>query len=198
MAARKCTEALAAAALLAAAACAWTYEDGAPPGHTGGFGEPDCTTCHSDHEKNAAGGRLEVRGLPERYAPGERYRLSVVLAHPELEAGGFQLALRTPEGEPAGAVVSPTARTRTVSADEVTYLQHTGEGRETSEDGRIHWQLEWQAPETATPVILHLAANAANDDLSALGDFIYTLERTLEPASAATSSSGSTGSSRKR
>lgn len=191
--------------MLLAAACAWGYEDGAPPGHTGGFGEPDCTACHSDNEKNAAAGALHVRGLPARYAPGERYRFAIVLEHPELAAGGFQLALSTPEGRPAGALASPDGRARVVSAGGRTYAEHTPEGRKTPADGGIAWELEWLAPDPATPVVLHLAANAANDDLSELGDFIYTLERTLESleleppeGSAQTSSVDSGGSSRKR
>jgi len=178
-----CTERrLPALALVALAACAWGYEDGAPPGHTGGHGEPDCTACHADNERNDAAGALTVLGLPERYAPGARYALSVVLEHPELEAGGFQLAIRGPDGEAAGRLVAADDRTRLLEADGGRYLQHTAEGRKTVEDGRIAWQLVWQAPDGGRPVWLHLAANAANDDLSALGDFIYTLEKRLEAA----------------
>lgn len=165
-----------------AGAAAWGYEDGAPPGHTGGFGEPDCTACHSDNEPNAPGGTLEVGGLPARYVPGERYRVAVTLAHPDLEAGGFQLAFRTAAGAPAGRVSALDPRTGTVSAGAQRYVQQTPAGREAARDGRIAWEIEWRAPASGVPVVLHLAANAANDDLSELGDFIYTLERTLEPS----------------
>lgn len=163
-------------------AWAWAYDDGAPPGHTGGFGEPDCTACHSDNERNDAEGILSVTGLPERYAPGESYRLSIVLEHPELEAGGFQLAVRTSDGSAAGRLEPVDARTRALADGGREYLQHTPEGRRDTDGGRISWQLAWQAPGAAVPVVLNLAANAANDDLSELGDFIYTLELTLEPA----------------
>lgn len=162
-------------------AWAWAYDNGAPPGHTGGFGEPDCTACHSDNDRNDAAGGLTVTGLPERYVPGESYRLSIVLEHPELEAGGFQLALRTAEGAAAGRVSPVDARTLAVTDGGREYLQHTSEGRRDTDEGRISWQLAWQAPATAVPVILNLAANAANDDLSALGDFIYTLQLELQP-----------------
>jgi hypothetical protein len=174
--------ALAACGLALAAAWVGAYEDGAPPGHSGAPGEADCTACHSDNPKNDAAGALVLEGLPERYAPGARYALTVVLTHPELEAGGFQLTARAPDGAVPGRLLSVDARTRRLEADGRQYLQHTPESRRAEEEGRIAWQLEWRAPATATPVVLYLAANAANDDLSELGDFIYTLERRLEPA----------------
>ncbi len=46
-----------------------------------------------------------------------------------------------------------------------------------------HWRIRWTAP--AHPrgaVVFHLAANAANDDESPLGDFIYTMTLTVPAA----------------
>lgn len=168
--------------LVLAAACAAAYQDGAPPGHTGAPGEADCTACHSDNERNDAAGALAIDGLPERYEPGVLYRLAVRLEHPELEAGGLQLAIRTADGKPAGWLVPSDARTRVLEVDGQAWLQHTPDGRAPERDGRIAWRFEWRAPERALPVVLYLAANAANDDFSELGDFIYTLEQRLEPA----------------
>jgi hypothetical protein len=177
----RCSPALLAAALALASAIGLGYEDGAPPAHTGGFGEPDCSACHSDSEKNAPGGSLQVEGLPTAYAAGEQYRLSILLQHPDLASGGFQLALRTAGGEPAGELLSPSDRTQVVTEAGQPYLQHTREGLRTDSDGSIRWELQWRTPESAEPVVLNIAANAANDDISALGDFIYTLERKLLP-----------------
>ena len=167
--------------LLAAASNGHGYEDGAPPGHTGGFGEPDCSLCHSDSDKNPPDGTLEISGLPDRYLPGERYDLAVVLKYPELRSGGFQLSIRSAEGEAAGEVVPLTGRTRVVAAGGQDYLQHSRDGREPEKDGIIRWIFEWIAPRDAEhPIVhLHVAANAANDDSSALGDRIFTLERKL-------------------
>jgi hypothetical protein len=159
----------------------WSYEDGAPAGHTGGFGEPDCSACHSVSGDARSAGRLEIEGLPERYAPGELYELAIVLEHPDLKSGGFQLALRTENGEPAGQVRAVSPRTRVIgSGTGQRYLQHSREGLATDTDGRMRWEFRWRAPETGEPVVLNLAANAANDDLSALGDYILTLEKKLE------------------
>lgn len=185
--------ALLAAVLALAAGRAGAYEDGAPPGHTAGFGEPDCSACHSGAEKNPPGGELAIEGLPEHYAPGKAYRLAILLLHPELASGGFQLAVRTAEGEPAGELLPASERLQVVTEGELAYLQHTREGTKTDTDGRIRWEFEWRAPEEPQPVVLDVAANAANDDLSALGDYIYTLEEKLGADQDST-----TGSSRKR
>ena len=155
------------------------YEDGAPAAHTGGFGEPDCSLCHSDSRKNIAGGKLDVVGLPLGVVAGAEYEMSVVLEHAGLRSGGFQLALRQPDGAPAGKLVSLSKRTQVVAATEQEYLQHTKEGLEAEDDGVIRWAFRWIAAGVTTPVYLHLAANAANDDASALGDYIFTLEREL-------------------
>ena len=181
----KCHSSLSLFLLLAAASNGQGYEDGAPPGHTGGFGEPDCSLCHSDSDKNPPDGTLEISGLPDRYLPGERYDLAVVLKYPELRSGGFQLSIRSATGEAAGEVVPLTGRTRVVAAGGQDYLQHSRDGREAEKDGIIRWIFEWIAPRDAErPIVnLHVAANAANDDRSALGDRIFTLERELRAKS---------------
>ncbi|HET6629200.1 MAG TPA: choice-of-anchor V domain-containing protein [Woeseiaceae bacterium] len=194
--------ALLAALLALAAAAARGYEDGAPPGHTGGFGEPDCSACHSDNEKNAPAGSLVVEGWPAAYAPGKSYPLTLVLRHPELASGGFQLALRTADGQPAGELVAASDRLQVATEAGQPYLQHTREGTQTETGGRIRWEFEWRAPATGEPVVLNVAANAANDDLSSLGDHIYTLEEALAPVGAGRGAEADqesvTGSSRKR
>lgn len=178
---RKSTEAtalsLAVAVQALAAGAAWCYEDGAPPGHTGGFGEPDCTVCHGDNERNVGRGSLTLEEHPPD-GPGGRPVLVIVLRHPELRSGGFQLAIRTPDGDPAGRPVPLSGRTRVVTNGEQPYLQHAREGRRPEEDGRIRWRFEWSPP-AAGDAVIHVAANAANDDLSPLGDFVFTLEEML-------------------
>lgn len=66
----------------------------------------------------------------------------------------------------------------------VHYAQHTVSG--TSVDFRdlpiARWEVGWRAPpEALGPVVLHAAANAANDDRSELGDRVYTATRSIRP-----------------
>ncbi len=49
--------------------------------------------------------------------------------------------------------------------------------------GATSWTVEWRPPAVdATPVTFHAAANAANDDASEFGDFIYTASATTRHA----------------
>ena len=172
------------AVLLLAAAGAWSFEDGAPAGHTGGFGEPDCTACHSDYPANPGEGQLKVLGWPERALAGRSSRLTLVLEHPALASGGFQLSVRTEDGAAAGILTAIDGDTRIESDGENTYLQHSHPRGKSMPPGRTEWTFEWTAGDNGT-VILNAAANAANDDLSALGDVVLTLENRFEiiPAS---------------
>jgi hypothetical protein len=163
--------------LLAAGRTGYAYEDGAPPGHTGGFGEADCSACHADSDPNPADGMLQIEGLPDRVLADSAYELAVVLKHAELRTGGFQLALRSSDGKPSGRLVSLSNRTRVIEEAGQVYLQHTREGLQPQSDGTARWVFRWIAAGVAGPVYLHVAANAANDDVSPLGDYIFTLER---------------------
>ncbi len=73
-------------------------------------------------------------------------------------------------------------------ADGVTYAQHTEAGSAPTAPGTVSWTVEWRSPAAGThaaravPVVFHAAANAANDDASEFGDFIYTASATTRPA----------------
>jgi hypothetical protein len=156
------------------------YKDGPPPRHTGGFGEPTCRACHSDAGLNEPGGELTIAGVPAAYEPGRTYELEVILRRTGMLRAGFQLAARyegigmVPGGAQAGAFAPSDDRTAVVwdTVSHVGYIEHTAGGTALSGDvGR--WMVRWTAPAVPGGVVLHVAANAANDDDSPLGDFIY-------------------------
>ena len=64
----------------------------------------------------------------------------------------------------------------------VQFAEHTSMGSRISSPGSNTWTVEWTAPSADTPVQFNIAANAANDDASALGDFIYSTEIRITPA----------------
>lgn len=184
----------------AAALGAIGYPEGPPPGHTGGFGEPTCRACHADRALDEEGGELRVHGLPRRYVPGRTYHLTVHLARPEMARAGFQLSARFAEGpgagRSAGRLEASGSRTAVVSGDGgvpgdamvsgdaggVSYAQQTRQGSQVAETGSVRWCLSWTAPERAqAPVAFHVAANAANDDASEFGDFVYATEVLVAP-----------------
>jgi hypothetical protein len=170
---------------VAAVAARTPYPEQPPPGHTGGFGEPTCHACHFDGPLNDPSGSLSLEGVPERYTPGERYRLTVVMTRPGVLRGGFQLAVRFaagPEGgRQAGALAPLDARSRITGAGqpEVRYAHHTLPGTALLAPDTARWTLEWTAPAMAAgDIVFHLAANASDGDESPFGDLIYTATRT--------------------
>lgn len=173
---------LAAAASLGAAGSARVhgraYPFGAPPGTTGGFGEPTCLMCHMGAELNDPAGSLTIEGLPERYTPGQAYRLIVRLRRPQMTAAGFQLSARTAVGAQAGTLAVPQGATavKVETSARTQYAGHTEPGSRLATPGAAEWQVVWTAP-AAGPVTFSAAANAADDDRSPMGDYVYALER---------------------
>ena len=178
---------LAASTALARGASA-PYGDGAPPAHTGGFGEPSCTACHYDHPLDDTSGALDL-GLPAAWKPGASYDMEIRLRHPQMRRGGFQLAARwldgTKAGRQAGALASADSMIDVIRQDS-TGVQFAGhrEARPVGRDSAsAKWTLRWTAPATgAGPVAVDIAANAANGDYSSFGDRIY-VRRVVIPRS---------------
>ena len=170
--------AAAASPLLREGGDARAFPDDPPVAHTGGFGEPTCLKCHTGGELNAPGGSLALEGAPAAYEPGSRYRLAVLLARRGMAAGGFQLAARCEDGGQAGEL-SPAGAHRVGVTDDaktgVRYAHQTADGVEPERPGSTGWAVEWTAPAAGCGAVrLDAAANAANGDDSALGDYVYT------------------------
>ncbi len=184
---------LTSAALLAAFALP-RYPDAPPVGHTGGFGEPTCATCHFDGDLNDPAGKLVLTGVPAAYSPGTTYTLTLTLTRPGLEAGGFQLTARYATGEEAGRAageLTPVDNGVGVTVDPasgVSYVHHRPAGTVPAAPGTMRWQIEWTAPAGGGPVVFHAAANASDGDQSPFGDWIYTTSEETQPASARASS----------
>jgi hypothetical protein len=152
------------------------------PARTGGFGEITCQQCHWENPLNDPAGRIELAGVPDTYTPGEQYLITVTLARPDLRRAGFQMAARE-DGINMGAgsnagILGPTDELSQAvqgTPKPVTYVQHSEAGTRIDPPGTARWTVQWTAPEVeGVPVVFHVAANAANDDASPLGDFIYT------------------------
>jgi hypothetical protein len=157
------------------------YLDGPPPGHTGGFGEQSCADCHFDNPVNDGEGAIEITGLPERYEPGETYRITVTVRRPGMALGGFQAAIRFADGdaagEQAGSLAPTDDRTMVRELRGVGYISQTVVDAAMT-DGVVRWGFDWTAPsaKTGERIALHAAGNAADGDDSAFGDYVYLAE----------------------
>jgi hypothetical protein len=164
------------------------YVDGPPPAVTGGFREDTCRMCHLDYALNDSAGSFRLEGIPESYSAGQQYSITIRLAHPQLERGGFEVAARFDSGnragQQAGSLEAADMRTVVVKSTDgaVQYARQTRTGSTPESKGSIQWSIRWRAPDDASgPVVFHAAANAANYDDSPLGDYAYAQEITSKP-----------------
>jgi hypothetical protein len=193
-----------AAAVSAIAMLAAVHRYGPPPAHTGGFGERTCHECHFDNDPDSPGGTLAVRGFPGAYEPGRAYVLEIVLTRSGTGRGGFQLAIRHAEGDrrgtDAGIMEPGTPGVVLVDTLGVHYAQHTTEATTPVTRDTIRWTVHWTAPDAGSGrIALNVAANAANNDDSPFGDYVYALEeRTIEKSDTAPSVHSTDGDRRVR
>lgn len=153
------------------------YRDGPPPGFSGGFGEDHCQACHFGDTLNAAPGRLTLTA-PPRYSPGKTYPLTVTLTRPGMAVGGFQLTARFDDGgAQAGTLAIADGdrdRIKVTTDRGVQYAYHQRPGTRLTGPNVVRWTLKWTAPSAGGAVVFNVAANAANEDDSQFGDYVYT------------------------
>jgi len=161
------------------------FSGGPPLGTTGDFGQPNCTDCHSGNSLNAAGGTFLISGVPTEYVPGNTYPITITISKAGQSRWGFELATRVvSSGLQAGTLAATdTTNTQVRSSAGIQYISHTGPGTQ-ADTGQGTWTFNWTAPATAEGAIRFSAAgNAANNNLSNSGDFIYTATVTTNPVS---------------
>jgi hypothetical protein len=92
--------------------------------------------------------------------------------------GGFQLTARFEDGGGQAGTLSVTHGDRDrvkVSTDRgIQYAYHQRPGTALTGRNVVRWTLRWTAPPGGGSVLFHVAGNAANEDDSQFGDFIYT------------------------
>lgn len=174
---------LIAALLLGSAASGRAERDRPPPAHTGGFSEPLCTSCHFQADVNTGSGSITLAGLPPEYVPGTAYTLTLTVAQANLAAGGFQMSARFGDGTQAGAFEpadDDDGRVAVTTSAGVQYIHHVRAGARTVAPDTARWRLLWTAPASGE-VVFHVAANAADNDESPLGDMIYATSLRTAP-----------------
>ena len=161
------------------------YADGAPPGFSGGGNEQSCHACHFDADVNSGPGRVTIADLPQDFAPRQRYPLTITLTRPGMKLAGFQMTVRFKDGgAQAGTLAVADGDEKRVSVEVqqgVAYANQRRHGAILAEEGIAQWRLVWTAPDTAAPVVFDVAANAANGDETADGDYVHTASVEITP-----------------
>jgi hypothetical protein len=153
---------------------------GVPAG--GGFAaEMTCAECHTGGPREPdPSGRLELLGVPTRYAPGARYGLELRISHPGagLSRWGFQLTA-VAAGSLRGAgefIVTDPVNTQVLAGGETgrEYVEHTYQGTAAGRPGGTSWRFDWLAPaRDLGDVAFYGGGNAANLDGSKEGDRVF-------------------------
>jgi hypothetical protein len=102
---------------------------------------------------------------------------------------GFEISARFASGEQRGrqagswrALDDRVQIIRSETDAALLFVQHNGAGSVPANPGSASWTMEWAAPDSAMDdVQFNVAANAANDDASPLGDYIYVQDARSTP-----------------
>lgn len=139
--------------LLISVPAAYSHNNSAPNG--------ECYACHTGVDAET---EVRIKGLPKKYIPGKKYRLTLIIQSDNESYGDVQ----------GGFSLIATGGEINVSDDMNTqishpYLTHTKEGSEQRE-----WSFIWKAPEEKMEAEIQVMGIAANGDFSAAGDSIGT------------------------
>ena len=157
----------------------------APPDEkTGAPNEGTCADagCHAENALNTAGGSLTLT-VPDTYIANEVYTIVVNLSRAGQSKWGFEMTALDANGARAGSFTADAAaNTQLTETKSKQYIQHTTAGTAAGTNDAHSWEFEWTAPDADIgPITFYAAGNAANNDSSTAGDYIYTTQEESTP-----------------
>ncbi len=171
------------------------YRGGPDPSRTGAPAlgavpvELTCNSagCHSGNSLNNAAGTLQILDVPASYTPGQTYTIRVSLSRTGNIRFGFQLVALDQNGANVGTLATNDANTQLIAADPGSwagrnYIEHTRAGTAATATNQTIWTIKWTAPATrGGKISFYAAGNAADNNSSVSGDFIYTTSAVIRP-----------------
>lgn len=142
--------------------------------------EATCTECHGSFPLNAAGGSVQITGLPLNYRPGQVIPITVRVSQQNAVTYGFQTLALDRNGINSGTFANQAGRTQIidgiVGGQQRFYIEHTLSGITPMQFGFNTWTFNWTAPANTRrgKLTLYAAGNATNSDGTTAGDAIYT------------------------
>ncbi len=157
------------------------FSGGPPDGYAGNPpNQLTCVACHGDFPLNAGNGQLELLGVPATISAGQTYSLTVRLSDPGQSRWGFELTVINAQNESSGTIIVTDPDSTQISdnpAPAPDYLKHTSAGTRRGTAGPREWSFDWTAGPDSQ-VEFYVAGNAANNDGTTFGDFIYAIHET--------------------
>jgi len=143
----------------------------------------NCTLCHNSFALNSGSGTLSLDGLPANgFIPDETYNLVLSLEHSGAMRWGFEITVIYETGgnylRGGQMVITDPAHTQISlgSGNDPDYAKHTSAGTYPGTSGPTSWQFDWTAPNASVDMVtFYFVGNAANNNDSRLGDYIYAV-----------------------
>jgi hypothetical protein len=169
--------------LLALTLTAWGFSSGPPDGLAG---DPpinaNCTLCHNSFPVNSGSGVVQLTGLPQTYQPGSVYTFTLTIQQAGQQRWGFEMTsilsnwLRGGQLAPGNPSFSQISMGSGNARD---YLKHTSLGTQAGQNSGS-WEITWTAPPAGSDTVyFYISGNAANNNGSNSGDYIYTISAAL-------------------
>jgi hypothetical protein len=147
---------------------------GPPNGKTGAPGEGTCHDCHNSFDLNSGSGALTIIA-PEQFEAEQTYEIVVSLEQAGQARWGFEFS---PLEIGTCTITDPATTQLDVEAGK-TYVKQTSGGTFAGETAPVTWAFQWTAPaDPPDAVTFYAAGNAANNNGSTSGDYIYTTSHT--------------------
>ncbi len=155
-----------------------------------------CNQCHNSFALNSGAGALMVDGLPtEFYEPGKAYIIEIELNQINQSRFGFEATayLNNNPNKRAGEIVvleNDLTQVSTSGKDAPQYIKHKRAGTFAGMvKGRAQWVFKWIAPSSGNgEVYFYVACNAASNDNTNQGDYVYTSKYVLKEGKVAATS----------
>ena len=164
------------------------YSGGPPTAYTSAPGEANCRECHLGNPLNSSLGSLTISGLSGTYSPNQEFNLTVMLVQANRARYGFQLTVLDDQGRKAGDIIRTDAARTLLGAQVVLgnlrqYINHSFDGHVPITPGQNSWTFTWKAPaQSVGRVTFYVAGNAANGSGTDGGDYIYTINQSIQPS----------------
>lgn len=150
-------------------------------------GGSNCTICHVG---GGGSGSVQILGVPSAYHAGGIYDLTIRVSDAAQLGAGFQLSVEDGVGAHVGTLsITDSVNTKFNDSDP-NWVNHnaTGVGNSVANwagnGNSVDYNVRWEAPGGDVGAVTFFAAgNAINDNMSMLGDNIYTTSTTAVFAS---------------
>ena len=174
-------------ALLAEGAMPSIGYAGAPTDHNG----QNCSTCHTGAPNSDSRGSMTAD--ISSYNPGVQQTIRIILQHPQAQRWGFQITIRPVSDETQSAGDFSAGPSIKVVCDDGSrfgsappcsnmarqFAEHVDAPR-TATGASFEFDVVWTPPASEIGDLhLYIAGVAADGDLTAAGDHVYTITRTL-------------------